>query len=113
MTPRRLAAASPTVVAQALGLAKRACLSRRRFSIRLREPAGVRLRSARVTVAGRRTAARRSSGRLVASVDLRRIKAGRYSVKIVAVTVSGRTLTGVRRYQTCSARRRAGSAPPL
>ncbi|HEX8120113.1 MAG TPA: hypothetical protein VF549_02500 [Solirubrobacteraceae bacterium] len=109
----QLAAAPPAAVAKALGLPKRACLSRRKFTIRLREPAGVKIKSARVTVAGKRITARRRNGRMTAIVDLRGLKLGRYAVKIVAVTVSGRTLTGVRRYRTCGTKRRAGGVPEL
>jgi hypothetical protein len=109
----RLATAAPAVVAQALGLPKRACLSRRRFTIRLREPAGVELRSARVTVGTKRITARRRNGRMTAIVDLRGFKPGRYPVKIIARTVSGKTLTGTRRYETCGKVRRRGGVPEL
>jgi hypothetical protein len=109
----RLAAAAPSAVAQALGFPARACISRRRFTIRLREPAGVRLASARLTVAGKRVTARRVAGRLRAVVDLRGVKAGRYTVTIVAKTVSGKTLKGKRRYRTCGTKRRRGGVPEL
>jgi hypothetical protein len=104
----RLASSSPAAVAQALGLpAARTCVSRRNFTIRVREPRGVRLRSARVTVGRRTVNAVRRRGRLVATVDLRGLPRGRFTVRIVATTVSRRTLTGTRRYRTCAPKRRA------
>jgi sulfoquinovosidase len=83
----------------------RRCVSRRTFTIRLRRPDGAPLRSARVTVAGRRVPVRRSRGRLVARVDLRGRPAGRFTVRVVAVTRAGRTAEEVRRYRTCARRR--------
>ena len=109
----RLGSASRSTVAKALGLPARRCLSRRRFTIRLREPAGVRLESARITVAGKRVRARRRSGRMNAVVDLRGLRRGRYTVSIVARTVAGTTLRGKRRYRTCAARRRSGRVREL
>ena len=109
----RLAAAAPSAVAKALGLPARACLSRRRFAIRVREPVGVRIASVRITVAGKRVTARRRNGRWTATVDLRGLKRGRYAVRIVARTASGKTLTGTRRYRTCGTKRRAGGVPEL
>jgi hypothetical protein len=109
----RLAAASGSAVAKALGLPRRACLSRRRFSIRIREPRGVDIRSATVTVAGKRIKARLRNGRWTATVDLRGLRKGRYAVRIVVRTVSGKTLTGKRRYGTCGGKRRRGGVPEL
>ena len=109
----RLAAAAPSAVAQALGFPRRVCLSRRRFTIRLREPAGVRLASARITVAGKRVTARRVAGRMRATVDLRGLREGRYKVTIVARTVSGKTLRGTRRYRTCTLRGPSSGIPKL
>jgi hypothetical protein len=77
--------------------ARRACASRRRFTIRLDR----RLRRARVTVAGRRAKVRRRRGRLTAVVDLRGKPRGRYRVRIRGVTRSGRVIRSTRRYRTC------------
>lgn len=82
-------------------LGPRRCASRRRFTIRVREPRGVRLRSARVYVAGRRVKVRRSHGRLRARVNLRGRPKGTFRVRVVAKTRSGRTIRGSRRYRTC------------
>ena len=83
----------------------RGCTSRRRFSIRLR-PRDVRLRSAIVTVDGRRVRSTRRGGRLVADVDLRTKRRARYTVTVVAKTADGRTLRETRRYRTCAKKRR-------
>lgn len=84
------------------------CSSRRAFLVRLREPrAGGgrgRLRSARVTVNGRRVRVRRRGGRLVARVDLRGAARGQATIRVVARTTRGRTVREVRRYRTCARR---------
>jgi hypothetical protein len=84
----------------------RRCTSRRRFGIRLRAPEGQRLRSAKVYVNGKRVKVRRSGGRLRALVDLRGLKKGRYTVKIVATTAQGRRVVSKRRYRTCTPKRK-------
>ena len=88
---------------QELGLpSARRCRSRRSFRIRLRDPrGGERLRSARVTVAGRRVKVVRRKGRLVARVNLRGRRKARYVVRVVARTSQGRTIRERRAYRTC------------
>jgi len=83
------------------------CASRRRFRIRLREPHGDRMASARVTVAGKRVRVTRRAGRLTASVDLRSRPAGVVQVRIVGRTRSGRTVRSARTYRLCAQRRSA------
>ena len=78
------------------------CGSRRVFTIHLRAPHGVHLRSATITVAGHRIVAHRSAGRLVARVDLRGLARGRYTVAIRAVSTKGQVLRSSRRYRTCT-----------
>ena len=80
------------------------CLSRRVFRIRLRAPKGEKLRSARVTVAGKRVKVTRRKGRLTAVVDLRRARKGTVPVVVQAITKSGRRVSERRRYRTCAAR---------
>lgn len=84
----------------------RKCISRRRFEIRLRAPKGQRLGGARVTVAGKRVKVRKRGQRLVATVDLRRLRKSRFTVKIVAFTTQGRRVTETRKYRTCAKKRR-------
>ena len=78
------------------------CVSRRAFAIRLTK--GMRVKRATVTVAGKRVAARKRNGRWTATVDLRGKKAGRYVVRIRAVTTKGRIVTAQRAYRTCARR---------
>ena len=85
----------------------RRCRSRRSFRIRLKEPPGDALKSAVVYLRGK-VIARRSGNRLTAPVNLTNLPRGRYTVKITAKTVLGKTITGTRRYRTC-ARKRSGS----
>jgi len=91
---------------------RRRCLSRRSFRIRLKEPRGDALRSAEVFVNGRSVEVRRGE-RLTAPINLRGLPRGRYTVKIVAKTVLGKTIQGKRRYRTCAQRRRGSGGGPL
>lgn len=89
-------------VAAQLGLpTRRACVSRRRFRIKLRQPRGERLASAEVLVAGKRVKAVRGA-RVTAPVDLRNLPKGSFAVEVRAVTASGKRLTETRRYRTCA-----------
>lgn len=90
------AAAVSTGPALGLPSAKR-CLSRRAFTIHL--PRG--LRSAVVTVAGKRVARRRGSAR----VDLRGLPRGSFRVRITGRTRAGKLVRSVRTYRTCAAKR--------
>jgi ABC-2 type transport system ATP-binding protein len=85
----------------------RRCLSRRRFEIRVKRGRGkARLRSARVTVDGKRVKVRRRAGRLRAIVDLRGRQKQRVRVRIVARTRGGKTLRDTRVYRTCTPKRK-------
>jgi ABC-2 type transport system ATP-binding protein len=72
----------------------RACVSGRRFAIRLRSA-----RSARLTVNGRRVRVRRRHGTLVAVASLH--GARRAVVRVVAKTAHGRTVRQSRSYRVC------------
>ena len=88
-----------------LPLAKR-CVSRRRFSIRLRVPRDAGVREAIVRVNGKRVAVR-SGRRLRSTVDLRSLPKGRFTVQITLKMSDGRTVNGQRRYRTCQPKRNA------
>ncbi len=92
--------------------ARATCKSRRRFTIRLRLPAGLTVRSATVAVGGRKFKLR-SLNPPTAHVDLRKLPAGRYTARIRAVTTTGRVLTGTRVYHTCSTKLPSHGPPPL
>jgi hypothetical protein len=102
-----LAAKPKDKIAAALGLpsAKR-CVSRRNFRVRVRKPPGVDIRAAKVTVNGRPVSTRRVAGRFTATVDLRGLPKGRFTVTIRITTAGGRRITGARKYRTCAPKRR-------
>jgi PKD repeat protein len=89
-----------------LGLSQsRRCVSRRKFVIRLREPRGDKLLSARVLVNGKRVKTLRGK-RLKAPVNLTGLPKGRFKVKVIGRTRNGRTVSEQRRYRTCAKKRR-------
>jgi hypothetical protein len=80
------------------------CRSRRDFRIRLRGPKTDPL--VRATVHVNDLQVRVLVGaRLTAPVNLRGLPKGRYTVKIVATTASGRVIRGTRKYRTCARKR--------
>ena len=109
-----LATTTPTVktIATLPSQGARRCLSRRSFQIRLKEPAGDALKTARVTVNGKLVGTR-SGERITAPIVLRGLPRGRYRVRLVATTVLGKTITGTRRYRTCAPKRRRSATGPL
>jgi ABC-2 type transport system ATP-binding protein len=88
----------PTVGAEPPLLApRRTCVSLRRFEIRL--PKSVR--SARVTLNGKRVKTSRRGGRVRALIDLRGRTHSTVKVRAVARTKGGRTLRQTRTYHVC------------
>ena len=86
------------------------CVSKRYFPIRLRKKfwpgiAAVTIRMPRTTKVLRR----RPWG---TNVDLRGLPKGTFFVRITALTTTGKTIRGTRRYRTCRGRLRGG-VPPL
>ena len=73
------------------------CVSHRRFQIRLPKT----VRSARVTVNGKRVKTFRRGGRLRSTIDLRGRTRSTMKVKVVARTKGGRTLHQTRTYHVC------------
>jgi hypothetical protein len=80
-----------------------ACVSRRAFTIHLRQPKGQRLRSAKVYLNGKRVKTV-SGTKTTAKIDLRGLPKGTVTVRVVATTRSGRTIRETRRYLTCRGR---------
>lgn len=91
--------------------ARRACASKRSFRIRIRTRRSDPIVKAVVSVNGRRVRTLRGK-RITAPVVLAGLPKGRYTVKIVATTKSGRKKSGTRRYYTCTPKR-PGGIPPL
>jgi hypothetical protein len=87
---------------------KKKCLSKRKFKIRLREPEGDALKRAVVRLNGKviRT---RTGERITAPISLKGLPKGRYTLKITATTVLGKTISGTRKYRTCVPKRRSGN----
>jgi hypothetical protein len=91
------------------GQQARSCTSKRRVLMTLRIEKELRklkakksaVKSVRVTVNGKRAKVFKRGGRWRARADLRRLKKGRYVVRITVTLKNGKKLTGVRRYRTC------------
>lgn len=77
------------------------CRIRRPLDIRLRQPEGDALATATILVNGKRLRTLRGD-RLTQPVSLKRPPKGRYRVRIKATTVLGRTVTGTRKYRSCT-----------
>ena len=94
----------------------RVCRSRRDFTIRLHRPARGRIRSARVFVNGKRVKTLRGK-RVRSRVNLRGLRKGRYTVRVVVTTTLGQRIVETRRYRTCvpkaRAKARSATAPAI
>ena len=95
----------------------RRCVSRRKFRIRIRERRGVKIEAAIVLLNGRRikTVKRRvfRRQRHTATVNLRGLPKGTFKLKITVLTSSGNSITGTRKYHTCTKKRRSRRPPKL
>lgn len=95
----------------------RRCVSRRKFRIRIRERGGVKIEAAIVLLNGRRikTVKRRvfQRRRHTATVNLRGLPNGTFKLKITVLTSSGNSITGTRKYHTCTKKRRSRRPPKL
>jgi len=89
------------------------CFSRRSFKIRLKEPAGDALTSATVSRNAKRIPVSKVGGRLTATIRLTGSPRGRYTIKIAAKTVLGKTIKGSRKYRTCAKKRSGGGGGPV
>lgn len=97
---------SITTIATLPKQGKKKCLSKRSFRIRLKEPKGDALDSAKVYVRGK-LAKTIKRDRITAPVNLTGLPKGRYTIKITAKTVLGRTISGTRKYRTCTKKRKS------
>ena len=103
-------ASQPAATGGVQGQQARSCASRRSVLMTLRIEKELRklkakkgdVKSVRVTVNGKRAKVFKRDGRWRARADLRRLKKGRYVVRITVTLKNGQKLTGVRRYRTCS-----------
>jgi hypothetical protein len=107
--PATPTAVAPTgaALADALGLPPaRACVSRRKFTIRLKAPLGATVKSATITINGK-VKARVKGGKTRAPVDLRGLPMGTIKVNIASKTSDGRTYKSTRTYRTCGLKKPA------
>ena len=77
------------------------CQPRTKLTITLRAPRGSRLRSARVTVNGKRAKVRRKGKRLITTLNLRGKAPKPVKIRVVAVTTNGKRVRYTRTYRTC------------
>jgi len=83
----------------------RRCFSRRVFRIHLRDPKFDPIKDVVVTIRGRRAAVLHRGKHLSATIDLRGLPKGKFTVRIRLSTVLGHHFSGQRRYHTCVRRR--------
>lgn len=81
----------------------KACISRRHFTIHVRQYRGLTYREVTVYLSGRRVKVV-SGARISAPIDLRGLPKGLYTVRITVTTSTGQTITGARAYHTCAPR---------
>ncbi len=84
---------------------KRRCLSRRKFQIHIHDPKHDAFKTIVLTLNGRRLNAVRHGPSNVATINLKGLSAGTFTVKIRAISVLGRHLSGRRVYSTCKRKR--------
>lgn len=80
------------------------CLSNRKFTIRIRRPRGTTFKSLKISV-NRRTRVKLTglkARKVKARINLRGVPKGKVTVKIVAVTTTGRRAVSQRTYRTCT-----------
>jgi len=80
----------------------RLCLSLRKFKIHIREAKLDPFKTVSVTLQGHKLRVSRHGDVLVATVNLRGLRAGAFTVRIKAVTFRGDHLAGKRTYHTCA-----------
>ena len=96
----------PPTIRQLLSLpSNRRCVSRRKFTVRVRRAIRGQVRRVTIWVNGRRV--KRVAGRRVAlPIDLRGLPKGRVRVRLRVELVDGRAATDTRTYRTCTPKRR-------
>jgi hypothetical protein len=77
------------------------CVSGRRFPIHLREPRYDPFKTVTITLRGRKVASKRKGEYVVATIDLRKLPKGAFTISVHATTVLGHHLAGRRTYHTC------------
>jgi len=103
--PETEAPVPPTVLPGTSGVvsapSNNVCLSRRDFPIHAQQIRGLTYRQVRVIVNSHPLRVVKEV-RFGATVDLRGLPKGRYTVHIIVITTTGRRITGARTYHTCA-----------
>jgi hypothetical protein len=104
-----LTAPLPTTAGQAgfiqsLRPSAKKCVSGRRFEIHLAEPANDPFKSVRITLRGHRIKTVHRGDYIDATVSLKGLPLGAFTIKVSAKTVLGIDLTGSRTYHTCASK---------
>ena len=107
-TAAKVAAAAAKEALSGLPSTKK-CVSRRHFTIRLRQSKRLKVDAAVVRLQNR-TVATRKGKRLTAPVDLRGYPKGKFVVRITLLFHDGRTNSSKRTYRTCVPRRRPATS---
>jgi hypothetical protein len=89
------------------------CFSRRAFQIHLHAPRYDPFRQVIVTLGRRRLTVRRHGSVFAATVNLKGLPAGAFTVAVHVTTVLGRHLAGQRTYHTCANRALPHKPQPL
>jgi hypothetical protein len=89
------------------------CLSRRIFQIHLKDPKYDPLKEVVVTLGRHRITVKRHGNAFVATINLKGLPRGTFTVRIRVTTVLGYRLTGSRTYHTCATKPKSGKPKPL
>lgn len=101
-------------LAQAVSLpSNQKCFSRRVFQIHLHEPKYDPFKEVVVTLGKRRLAVKRHGNVFAATIDLKGLPRGTFTVKIHMTTVLGHHLSGSRTYHTCTTKPKSNKPKPL
>ena len=87
-----------------LPAAKHSCTSRRAFKVRVNPPKGMRFTKVTVRVNNKVTRLVRGHN-VTAAISLRGLPLGRYTVRVIAQTASGRLIKRTRHFVTCVPKR--------
>lgn len=77
------------------------CLSLRHFQIHIRDPRNDAFKTVTITLKDRKIASTRRGKYIVATIDLKGLPKGAFTIRINATTVLGQHINGRRTYHTC------------
>jgi hypothetical protein len=83
------------------------CLKIRRFKIRLRNPKYDPFKKVTITLNGHKIATSRKGNYVVATISLKGLRKGSFTIKVRATTVLGHHLSASRTYHTCREKKRS------